>query len=581
MILSKLYSNDERFKTINFNEGFNFIVARYNKKNANDTHGLGKTTISILIDFMLLKEIKGKHFLNDKIFNDYIFYLEIKLNSGKYLTIKRSVEKRTKISFQLHDEGKQDFTTLEEWDIENLSFKKSKCKLNEYLSYNTLEEYPFRKFLKFVIRTQNDYTFYFKKDEVKDKDWKPQILSLFGINPDNSLERFLCQSEFNKLEELYKESLKDDTPKLEELKQLKTTLERDVDRISQKIETFDYYEIDSDITDEAADEINQKINNLNRNKFNLSVDISNIKESLENMSSSIDLESLEDLFKEVNIYFVDNLKKDYNSLVEFNKQISSERDDYLKQSLENKYKRLEVIESELEGCYGRQKEILNILSAQKEVQKILLHQKELHKFEIQVSKLEKEIEFLERAKAKFKEYQEMEIKIKQLNLAIGNDIDAENSLKDKIITLLNEISEKIFFDLTTVLTITQNGAGNPNFDLKLKNIAKGIITNEEAGSHKGKFMRGSFDLALLISYLDKSYHRFLFHDGIIEAADHRMKEHFIKTVKEYIKEYNFQYITTAIEDEIKDIEDLLDINDIILELNDSEDHSGTLFGFKF
>lgn len=106
MQLSKLYTNQSNFKNIEFKlNGLNVIYAEVKSelKEKKNSHDLGKTKFAELIDFLFLKEIDKKHFLlkikkNSKsIFEDYVFYLELYLNSGKYLTIQRGVDENTKI----------------------------------------------------------------------------------------------------------------------------------------------------------------------------------------------------------------------------------------------------------------------------------------------------------------------------------------------------------------------------------------------------------------------------------------------------------------------------------------------------
>ena len=54
MKISKLYSNNDNFKTIEFDNGINFILS--------DTNGVGKSSLFKLIDFCLLGD---KHFLGN------------------------------------------------------------------------------------------------------------------------------------------------------------------------------------------------------------------------------------------------------------------------------------------------------------------------------------------------------------------------------------------------------------------------------------------------------------------------------------------------------------------------------------
>ena len=109
MKLVKIFSNKKEFKEIEFNEHFNIIVGKKTKESNDenskkkDSHNLGKTSLVNLIDFLLLKRMEGENIFkkHSDLFKEHIFYLELLLDSGKYLLIKRSVEKNTKISFAL------------------------------------------------------------------------------------------------------------------------------------------------------------------------------------------------------------------------------------------------------------------------------------------------------------------------------------------------------------------------------------------------------------------------------------------------------------------------------------------------
>jgi uncharacterized protein YydD (DUF2326 family) len=146
MKLSKLYCN-QPFQNIEFNlenGGLNIILADVEKKSDDtNTHNLGKSTLLDLIDFLLLKEIQKKDWListtnntGQKVFKDYIFYLEILLNSGKFLTIRRSVSENTKISFKRNEKRSVGFVEYGIWDEEKIPFKKAKERLSEYLNFD-------------------------------------------------------------------------------------------------------------------------------------------------------------------------------------------------------------------------------------------------------------------------------------------------------------------------------------------------------------------------------------------------------------------------------------------------------------
>ena len=56
MKLSKLYTNKDSFKTIDFNDGVNIIIGRidFPKEKISNAHNLGKTIIVRLVDYLLL-----------------------------------------------------------------------------------------------------------------------------------------------------------------------------------------------------------------------------------------------------------------------------------------------------------------------------------------------------------------------------------------------------------------------------------------------------------------------------------------------------------------------------------------------
>ena len=142
MKLSKLYTNKNSFKNIKFNlNGLNVIYADVTTKldETKNSHNLGKSLLIELIDFLLMKNISSPkdHFFKkatnsegEKIFEDYVFYLELLLDSGRYLTIRRTVEQISKASFKIHLERTEAYAPPLDWDYENQPFKTSKEELD-------------------------------------------------------------------------------------------------------------------------------------------------------------------------------------------------------------------------------------------------------------------------------------------------------------------------------------------------------------------------------------------------------------------------------------------------------------------
>src|ERR1035437_2496958 len=115
MKLSRLYSNQpDLFGTVDFTPGLNVVMAeiRLPENRNRDTHNLGKTTLGRLLDFCFLASRDPQFFLfkHEDLFKQFVFFLEIELADASYITVRRSVEEATKISFKKHKARHQDFT---------------------------------------------------------------------------------------------------------------------------------------------------------------------------------------------------------------------------------------------------------------------------------------------------------------------------------------------------------------------------------------------------------------------------------------------------------------------------------------
>ena len=258
MKLSKIYSNSSSFKNMEFSEGMNLVLGKVKEENINnDTHNLGKTSLVDLIDFLLLKQIRSESIFKThfNLFESHIFFLEIHLNDNNYLTIKRSVKNPTKISFKFSKEKLTDDPDKIEWDHENLAFEKAKKKLNDYLGFDVLKKYNFRKFLKYFLKNQDSYSSNFSKNEKgKDKEWKTPLLDFFGIGSDKYEEKLkkeeIKEEYINKYSDL--ETLtKDLNNKEAELSILKRKQEASL----QNIGNFNLYKFDQEVSDELVFQI--------------------------------------------------------------------------------------------------------------------------------------------------------------------------------------------------------------------------------------------------------------------------------------------------------------------------------------
>ncbi len=591
MKFCKIYSNiDEQFHNIEFNEGMNVVLAEIadKTKTNKDTHGLGKTRLISVIDFLLLKNIsnKSKFFLTKGGFEEQIFFAELQLNSGEYLIIQRGVDNPSKISFKRNKYKLDGFQTQLDWDEDNLSLDKAKEKLNEYLGFDVLPSWSYRKPVTYFLRTQNDFRDVFKLDKFKsrDRDWKPFMFDMLGFNGAVILEKYVLEDEtkdlVNKLETLKQEAdiNIEERDKVEGLLDIKTD---DKKSIEENIDKFNFYEKDKAINKELVDDIDSRVQTLNTKRYALSMEIKKIESSLSVKQDSININKLKTLYEDVQIYFPDKFVHDYEMLLEFNKSITEERNNVLKESLINIKKEFDGIDSELKEYEAQKEGILSYLTEKDSYSKFKEMQKQLAKMEADIIRLKDKLNAIDRTSifAKGIETKEKDItdKVKEIKALISEQKHSE------IRKIFNSIIKEVL-NTNALISLKQNREGNVEFEANIQHPINLTITAEDYGMTYRKLLCMAFDLSMLIYYANRSFYRFVYHDGVLEALDDRKKIQLLNVIRRICSDYKLQYILTLIDSDLPkdENENILYFSDdeVCLRLHDKDD-SGKLFKKSF
>jgi len=592
MKLSKIYSNkNEVFEDIIFNEGFNVIFAEVKKPKdkKKDSHNLGKTLLISLIEFLLLKQLDKSHFLRRhfSIFKDFEFYLEIKLLSGKYLTIKRGVTADTKVSFKEHDESKQDFRKLNknDWTNSDIPIKKAVKILNTYLDLEAISPWEYRKGVSYFLRDQNDYRDVFQIEKFEHnnhKYWKPYLAKLLGFDDKIIGAKYELDDQIENRKK-YKEGYEKSIPvKSEEYDKLKGAIEikkREVEEISKEIDLFNFYEKELELNKELLDNVELEISEKNDARYNIGFELDKIKSSL---SKKIDfnIKEISQIFEETQIYLPNELKKSYEDLVQFNKSLFEERKEYLKKRQGELESELEIIDKSLRSLNLRRAKILEVLRGEETFRKFKSLQRELILTSSNVVKMEAELETLNTVSVIQKEIDSLEEDKNKLVKKINEEIKNGNELYSEIRNSFSSIIKEVLNAFAN-LYIESNKEGNPEFKADIFKDEKGVeITSAEKGTTYKKILCAAFDLAILKVYSKKKFFKFVYHDGILEGLDNRKKLSLLDLVKTFCVEYGIQYILTAIDSDLPRDDDERKVNfsekEIIKNLSD-EGSNGRLF----
>ena len=277
MKLSKLYTNQPVFfKPIEFNFGLNVVCAeiRLSEHTDKDTHNLGKSTIGTLINFCLLKQIDKDHFLKSQThFKEFVFFLEIQLLDKSYLTIRRSIQNNTRISFKKHTERLQDFSSLnkDNWDHYDIPFKKSINLLDSFLNLTTISPFHFRKILGYLLRSQEQYQDVFNLNfQAKHYDWKPVLAKCLGLDNNLIEKSYQLEKELQTLRVEKKQIENFQSHKdLGEIEGILALKRNDLKLKDEELNNLDFSNSDLSMANQLAKDIDKKIQNINNEIYYL------------------------------------------------------------------------------------------------------------------------------------------------------------------------------------------------------------------------------------------------------------------------------------------------------------------------
>ena len=561
MKISKIYAN-KSFKNVSFNEtGLNVIIGKISDRENTDldSHNIGKSLLLEVIDFLLLKKVsnKDKYFLTKyQIFEECVFFAEIKLNSGQYLIVRRATATNTKISFKINDFKLEDFITdIEEWDEENIAIDKARKLLNTYINYDILPSWTYRKAINYFMRYQNDYIDVFKLSKFQGvhKDWKPMVFDLLGFDGKLIDEKLSLEEEFEEQKALLKtletenKVSSEDEDKVVGLIEIK---QNEFDILSDEVDKFNFYEKDNAEKEKLINDIESQIKYANTEHYNIKYEINKIENSLTTGIDLINIDDINELYKEVEIFFPDALLEEYEKVVNFNKEITSERNQYLSENLATLKQELIEVETQLKKLENEKSVIFTDITEKTTYDKFKKYQKELAKAEADIIILQNKLTSINKMSSIQEKINRLDADIKLKVAELKKEI-----LKQKhkhIRKLFNEFTMKVL-NTPAILSVKPNKSNNIEFEAEYQNQEELITTDLARGNTYKKILCAAFDTALLQFYSQNSFYKFVYHDGVLDSLDIRKKEKYIEYVREMANQNNIQYILTVIESETYDL----------------------------
>ncbi|WP_457804785.1 DUF2326 domain-containing protein [Vibrio cholerae] len=590
MKLTKIYSNKNNiFNPVTFNEGFNVVFAeiKLRENQDKDTHNLGKSRLMDLIDYCLLKERNPSFFLFKYFerFKDFIFFLELKLNNGKYLTVKRPVSSNTKISIKIHKEKEQDFTLSGDkfWDYFDIPIDTAKLILDANFNLKSISPWDYRTAINYALRNQDDFSDIFKLSNFLGRHlhWKPYVGKILGFNADNLKRNYELIYDIEKSKELLTELRLDIGEILGDEEEVLTGLldikNKESESLQKQLDTFNFDKVDAENINKLVSEIDEDISELNKVKYYLSANIRKHNNTLKDEKINLKTSLTQKLFEEAGIIFDGQIKKSYDDLIEFKRKITTERKKYVKvkvkeledelNSITNKLKELNISRSQKLsylnkiGTFDKYKEVTSMLLSIKteinDINRKLTLSKKISETEEKISANEKEQSII---KALIKDNREEVTKDKQC---------IYNSIKTLFSIFVLDILDKNAF-----ISTKQNKEGNLEFYAGIMGDT-GEQTGESDGHSYKKILCMGYDLSVSLAYSNADFVRFIYHDGGLETLDERKKKAFLNFVRTYSELFGIQYILTVIDSDMPSGVNFSD-EEIVLNLHDNG-QSGRLF----
>lgn len=563
MKLSRLYSSHpDVFAPIDFNEGLSVILAeiRLPANRGLDTHNLGKTTVGELIDFCLLKGKSANFFLfkHETRFFDYTFYLELQLLDGSYLTIARPVVPGSRIDILRTTGHVADLQaiSIDQWDHTNLPFDKAKRIIDGIFNFDSLSPWPFRKLIGYLIRSQADYLHVFQlgKFSGKHQDWKPFVAHLLGMSAGPVIDLYDKREEQveanGRLKTLVQEWGSDDVdPSV--VDGLISVKRREVELRAAALESFNFAQDDTRVSTEVVQSLEVKIAALNEDHYRTSQLVQRLSESLKDDQTIFRTKDAEALFSEAGVAFGQQLKKNYDQLVEFNRAITRERREELLKQLRESNDRLKAIDLTLPLLNVERAHSLEFLRESESLAKY----KELS---LESSGLQAELASLEARRAAAARLIELRREVRQLSeeyghlqTAVEQEIESisgdETSRFGRLRSYFNEIVASVLGQ-NAILAVSVNAQGGLEFIAEFVGET-GVATSGDRGTSYKKLLCIAFDLAMLRAHLDVPFARFVFHDGALEQLEPRKRQNLIVVLREYAN-LGIQPIITALNSDL-------------------------------
>jgi uncharacterized protein YydD (DUF2326 family) len=268
---------------------------------------------------------------------------------------------------------------------------------------------------------------------------------------------------------------------------------------------------------------------------------------------------------------------DYHALEAFNRSISEERNQYLREELAETMAELERTERELTELNSQRASALLALRDKDTFSKYKRLSTRLSDRRVKLETLRQHATKIEKHQLAERRIRELQKEKEAIQEALEANIEQPGERYHAIRRHFDEVVHSVIDRHANLFTLVNN-EGNIEFRAEIVDDS-GDRTSAGEGYTYGRLLCIAFDMAVMKAYADAAYPHFVYHDGALEALDDRKKLNLLEVIRESSR-YGTQHVITLIDSELPALSDgtryEFPESEIVLRLHDEGD-DGRLF----
>ncbi len=581
-MIKSLKSTNNKFKQIDFDPGFNVIIAERTAESSDrdSRNGLGKSLVIEIIHFCLGSGM-GEALKSSEL-ADWTFILDLEIKQKSL-----SVYRNTKDFHYVRLMGDfSDWPIKPEEDPESGEMRmsvKNWCYVAGYLLYGLSVEAQeqkysptFRSLLSYTIRRglpafQNPF-----KHFPQQKEWDIQVNNAFllSLNYEYASEFQLLKDELKVLQDIKKAvglgMLKDLMGSLGDLEAQRVRLSAEIESHDEELKSFQVHPQYFDIQEEA-DRLTKSIHEIN-NGYTINRNIFDRYHESFLEEKDVSTDDMKRLYEEAGLIFPELIVKRIDDVLDFHTKVIRNRKSYLESEIQRITNEMRSQEANIKKLSDKRGKLLSVLQTHGALEEHSKMQNYLTSLQQEQERTISKIADIKRI-----EQGQSEIKMRKATLVKTARADREERSHrvDEIIKVFNQNSEYLY---------SQPG----NFSIMVTDTGyKFNVSIQRSGSQGISYMKVfTYDITLMEFRKNLDNPEFLIHDStIFDGVDERQVAKALELAYSKSHDTKTQYICTMNSDDIPEREFsdgfLEKFQDSVRVVFTDSSEEGGLLGFRF